>query len=201
MRTNSFTNNMNKKSNNELENILAEKSNYTDEAVQAVIWEMENRGLLEKSLIDSDEVHEKDIPVEVLKEDESSFKKFELPILYSKSAILGFTMFFSTIFGAVLLMSNLKAMKKPKARIEVLVFGIVYTIFTYFILNYIPRNFLFTLIFNVIGYVVLSEYFWNKYLGKDLKLEKKQISKPLIISLLISTLLVFIILLPVILAA
>ena len=53
-----------------------------------------------------------------------------------------------------------------------------------------------TLILNYIGYEVLSEFYWNKELGKDLNYEKKQITKPLIISLLITFFLVFLIFLP-----
>jgi hypothetical protein len=114
-----------------------------------------------------------------------------VPVLYSKKAIQGFSIFFSTLFGVFLLMSNLKKMHKSKARIEVLVFGIVYTLFTVVLLNYLPTTFFLTLIFNFIGYAVLVEYYWNKSLGKELQYQKKQISKPLIISLLILGFVVF----------
>ena len=50
MNTNSFTLKMSKKSKQELEKIYEEKSKYTEEAVQSVIWELENRNLIEKSL-------------------------------------------------------------------------------------------------------------------------------------------------------
>ena len=89
-------------------------------------------------------------------------------------------------------MSNLKEMNKPKARMQVLVFGIVYAIFSSFLLNYLPRIFFISIIFNIIGYVILVEYFWNKNLGKDLEHKKKQIWKPLIISLLFSLIMLFI---------
>jgi hypothetical protein len=51
MRINNFTQNMLKKSNAELEHILEAKDIYTDEAIQAVIWELENRNLIEKNTI------------------------------------------------------------------------------------------------------------------------------------------------------
>lgn len=202
MRINNFTNNMSKKSNKELEHILEEKSIYTDEAIQAVIWEMENRGLIEKKAIESEEVLideeiiDKDIPAKILKEDESPFEELQLSILYSKRTIQGFTIFFTTIFGAILLMSNLKEINKPKARTQVLVFGITYTVFSVILLNFLPRMFFITLLFNLIGYAVLVEYFWNKNLGKDLEYRKKKIWKPLIISVLITVALVFIQFLP-----
>ena len=202
MRTNNFTLKMSKKSNTELETILIEKDHYTEEAIQAVIWELENRNLIEKTevpyletpeKIDSEEVS---IPKEDIENNESPFEELVLPVLYSKKAIQGFTILFSTIFGVVLLMSNLKAMNKPKARVEVLVFGIMYTVFTYVLLNYLPKMLFITLLFNFIGYAVLSEYYWNKNLGKYLEHRKKEIWKPLIISISITVLLIFLILSP-----
>lgn len=192
MRTNSFTNGMLKKSNTELQIILDEKNKYTDEAVQAVIWELENRNLIEKGSIklqiipleNQNALEEKKILLDNKKG--SVFEELVLPELFSKKAILGFTIFFSTLFGAILLMRNLRKMNKQKARIEVLLFGVGYTLFTGFLLNYLPKMFFITLIFNFIGYLVLIEYFWNKNLGKDLEIRTKSITKPLLIFLLIS---------------
>ena len=56
--------------------------------------------------------------------------------------------------------------------------------------------FFITLIFNLIGYAVLSEFFWNKNLGKELAYNKKKIWKPLFISTLILFLVVFLQFLP-----
>ena len=197
MRTNSFTKKMSVKSNTELENIFENKSDYTDEAVQAVIWELENRNLIEKTDISyletqvNSKIAETSVPKDDLEDDESPFEELVLPILYSKKAIQGFSILFSTIFGVVLLMSNLKAMNKPKARVEVLVFGIAYSIFTVILLNYLPKMFFITLLFNIIGYAVLTEYYWNRNLGKDLQYRKKEVWKPLIISISIIVLLIF----------
>ena len=196
MRANNFTQNMLKKSNAELENILEDKKTYTDEAIQAVIWELENRNIIEKGSITHNPVNlEKDVLIEEKELEkanhEASSEATVLPILYSKRAIQGFTIFFSTLFGAVLLMSNLKKMNKPKARVEVLVFGISYTFLTIILLDYLPKTFFLTILFNLVGYAVLVEYFWNKNLGKELQHQKKQISKPLIISFAILGLLVF----------
>jgi hypothetical protein len=188
---------MSVKSNTELENIFENKSDYTDEAVQAVIWELENRNLIEKTDISyletqiNTDIAETSTPKEDLENNESPFEELILPILYSKKAIQGFSILFSTIFGVVLLMSNLKAMNKPKARVEVLVFGIAYSIFTVILLNYLPKMFFITLLFNIFGYAVLTEYYWNRNLGKSLQYRKKEIWKPLIISISIIVLLIF----------
>lgn len=206
MRTNSFTNIMSKKSNAELETIIQEKSNYTEEAIQAVIWELENRDLIEKDEIKLEvtskniEQIEDNISDNVDEKNASSFEEFETLTLYSKNAILGFSIFFSTLFGAVLLMSNLKAVKKPKERMQLLVFAVVYTMLSVVLLNYLPKSYFTTLIFNLLGYMILTEFFWNKYLGKDIEYTKKRISKPLIISFLILVVLLFFQFLPQMLA-
>ena len=195
MRTNTFTLKMSKKSNAELEGIIQDKSSYTEEALQAVIWELENRNLIEKDEIILEEtaaVEGVQISEKINKNNESVFEEFENPILYSKKAVQGFTIFFGPLFGAVLLMFNLKAVNKPKARMQVLVFGIGYTLFSFVGLNYLPKMFLITLIFNVIGYVVLVEYFWNQNLGKELQYTTKEITKALIISLLFTLIMLFI---------
>ena len=195
MRKNTFTLKMSKKSNAELEGIIQDKSSYTEEALQAVIWELENRNLIEKDEIILEEtaaVEGVQISEKINKNNESVFEGFENPILYSKKAVQGFTIFFGPLFGAVLLMFNLKAVNKPKARMQVLVFGIGYTLFSFVGLNYLPKMFLITLIFNVIGYVVLVEYFWNQNLGKELQYTTKEITKALIISLLFTLIMLFI---------
>jgi hypothetical protein len=205
MRTNNFTQNMLKKSNAALVHILEDKDTYTDEAIQAVIWELENRNIIEKgSIIHNPVLLEKDILVEEKEIEDipaASIEELAIPTLYSKRAIQGFTIFFSTLFGAVLLMSNLKKVNKPKARMEVFIFGIGYTFLTILLLNYLPKTFFLTMVFNLIGYAVLVEYYWNKNLGKELKHQKKQISKPLIISFSILMFLVFLQFLPTILGS
>ena len=198
MRNNSFSKKMKSKSDQELETIFDKKDNYTDEAIQAVIWELEDRKLIEKSevsfvesQIKNEEIIETDID-----ENKSPFEDLELPFLYSKKAIQGFTIFFSTIFGAVLLMSNFKATNNLKARNQVLIFGIGYTILSTIFLNFLPRMFFLTLLFNFVGYAILIEFFWNKTLGKDIEYRKKQIWKPLIISIAILIVFVLIQFLP-----
>lgn len=51
--------------------------------------------------------------------------------LYSKNVICAFTILFSTLFGALLLMFNLKRLKKTKAGMWVFAFGVLYSIFSW----------------------------------------------------------------------
>jgi len=200
MNTNSFTKNMRLKSNKELETILKKNNDYTQEAIQAVIWEMENRNLIDKSDVlyknTFKENNQIDTDEKNLDNNENPSKDLILPVLYSKRAIQGFTIFFTTIFGAVLLMYNLKEMNKLKERNQVLIFGIVFTILSAILLNYLPKIIFTTLLFNLIGYAVLIEFFWKNNIEKELEYAKKEVWKPLTISIIIVLLLLFLQLLP-----
>ena len=188
------------KSNKELETILKKKNDYTQEAIQAVIWEMENRNLIDKSDVlyknTFKENNQIDTDEKNLDNNENPSKELILPVLYSKRAIQGFTIFFTTIFGAVLLMYNLKEMNKLKERNQVLIFGIVFTILSAILLNYLPKMIFTTLLFNLIGYAVLIEFFWKNNIEKELEYAKKEVWKPLTISIIIVLLLLFLQLLP-----
>ncbi|MDR5589071.1 hypothetical protein [Christiangramia sp. SM2212] len=108
-----------------------------------------------------------------------------LPELYSKRVITIFSILFSTIFGAVILMSNLKNKGEKKGRMQVLIFAIIYTIGMILSLNSISSTKL-TLPLNALGAIILNEYFWNRYLGKDIQFEKKSWVKPAIISITVT---------------
>ena len=162
-------------------NLIGEHTDYnngfvfpaaTDKGMYAAIEKSESNYI--ETTLETDLVESK-TSKKGLEKNESPFEELVLPTLYSKKAIQGFTIFFTTIFGAVLLMKNLKEMNKPKARIQVLVFGIIYTLISGIILNLIPKSIFLTLLFNLIGYAVLVEFFWNKNLGKALKYRNKQI--------------------------
>lgn len=107
------------------------------------------------------------------------------PQLYSKRVILAFSILFSTIFGAVILMSNMKKLQNTKARLQVLLFGILHSVGQVFTLNTLESTNL-SLPLNILGGVVLNEYFWNRYIGKEQEYLKKSWLKPAIISGLIT---------------
>ena len=106
----------------------------------------------------------------------------QLPRLYSKRLITTFSLLFSTIFGAVILMSNLKQAGENKARLHVLFFGILYTLAAGYTITVLQVQGFFAIFANFIGSMVLNEYFWNSYLGKELEYEKKSWRKPALIS-------------------
>ena len=118
----------------------------------------------------------------------------DLPKLYSKRVIYAFSIIFSTLFGTVLLMSNLKRTGNKKGWYEVLIFGIIYTAGLLITAASMNMETNIGLPLNVIGALILNEYFWNRYIGKETKFEKKKWHKPAIISLVITLPLIYVIL-------
>ena len=110
----------------------------------------------------------------------------ELPQLYSKRLILIFALIFSTIFAAVLLMSNLKSLGKRRESYLVLFFTVFYMMAAVILIQVLGLPPDLTFVANVIGAAILNEFFWNKYIGRDQEFQKKSWVKPAIISLLIS---------------
>lgn len=105
------------------------------------------------------------------------------PLFYSKGAIRAFSLIFSTIFGAVLLSSNISG---NKGKWIVIGFGVIYTTATIIIMNLIPPNTFYVLILNTAGGLGLTSTFWNKYIGQDTEYRTKPIWKALIISIIIT---------------
>ena len=107
--------------------------------------------------------------------------------IYSKQAIMGFSVFFTTIFGGILLMQNLRDLNKKKEANIVLGISIVYTIISMIMVNLIKSTSSSKAIFfNLIGGSILSYYFFSKHIPNEEQLEKKKIWKPLIISIIIA---------------
>jgi drug/metabolite transporter superfamily protein YnfA len=108
----------------------------------------------------------------------------DAPQLYSPRAIWGFSVFFTVIFGAVLLAINLT---DRKSKLIVIGFGALYTTIAILILNLLPKaNTGITIGLNMGGALLLTSLFWDKYVGAETKFRTKQIWKPLIISILIA---------------
>jgi len=185
---------MNGKSEEGLIDYLNNFNKYTPEAITAAVDELKRRG---RSFND-EELNEINIKIQNSTNAESeedtlfasdSWKKSVVtdtnaPLLYSKGAIRAFSLLFSTIFGAVLLSSNINVTKRKWI---VIGFGIIYTIMTIIIVNLIPSNLIWVLFLNNAGGLGLATTFWDKYIGKEIKYRAKPIWKPLLITIIITT--------------
>ncbi|WP_445712292.1 hypothetical protein [Flavobacterium sp.] len=195
MNENKYVEKFQNKTDSELEYILENKEKYNEQAIFASIQILKDRngktGELE-SVESEIEVAKESKVVAQGKAVEEDKKKGNItddpnaPELHSKGVIMVFSGLFSTIFGAVLLMFNMKQTDNPKGRIQVLAFGILYTVATLLVVNLLNIKGNIALIFNIGGGGILTEYFWNQFIGKELKHRKRSWIKPAIISVLIT---------------
>lgn len=110
--------------------------------------------------------------------------------IYSKKVVWAFSVFFTSIFGGILLMQNLKEAGNKKAAYLILFYSVIFTVVTAVIVDSLKVNSsMLPIMGNMIGGAILSEYFFQKYFPNHESYEKKKIWKPLIISLLISAVL------------
>jgi hypothetical protein len=195
MNENKFIEKFQHKTDSELEYILENKQSYNEQAVSASIQILKERN--GKSI----ELESAENEIEVAKEKkeiiqrkvvEEEKRKSNItddpnaPELHSKRVIMVFSGLFSAIFGAVLLMYNMKQTDNKKGQIQVLIFGILYTILTLTIITLLDIRGNIALIFNIAGGGILTEYFWNKFIGKEFKHRKRSWVKPAIISVIIT---------------
>ncbi|RYZ94692.1 MAG: hypothetical protein EOP47_27340 [Sphingobacteriaceae bacterium] len=123
-------------------------------------------------------------PAETEQEEEYNEDANDVEI-YSKQAILGFSIFFSTIFGGVLMMQNLRDAGYKKMGYTVLAFSIAYTLLAIVLAAVLGGNIKYIgMILNLIGSAILTEYFFNKYFPGD-NHNPKPIWRALAISVLI----------------
>jgi len=111
----------------------------------------------------------------------------KLPKIYSKKAILGFSIFFSTLFGGVLLYKNLIEAKKKTEAYIVLGVSILLTFIAIFLgtLQENPKS-SYAYLCGLIGGSILAYYFFPKYFPNEEQYEKKPIWIPLIIGIAIT---------------
>lgn len=119
----------------------------------------------------------------------------EKPAIYSKWAILGFCMFFSPIFGGVLLRQNLIDIDKKTEGNMVLFVSILMAIFAAAIASMPFGGFGVTAVVNFIQGAVLVEYNFKRHFPDETQFEKKAIRKPLAISMFVVLLMMFLLIL------
>ena len=118
----------------------------------------------------------------------------DLPELFSKTLILIFAILFSVLFAAVLLVLNLRRLGKKTQALWVLLFTFGYLVLTALILQMTGLNASWTFVANVLGAAILNEFFWNKFIGRDLEYQRRGWIKPILIAILIAMLFFFLVL-------
>ena len=195
MGENRFLKKFESKSDSELERIINDKETFVEQARIAAIEILKERNghteSTEKAETEMKAAQEKKVVAQQQVAEEEKKKSFvtddlEAPELHSKRVITIFAAIFSTIFGAVLMMQNFKEVGNNKARNQVLVFGILYTIASILIINALNIQANLAIVLNFGGAAILTEFFWNKQLGKEIKYRKRSWVKPAIISVIIT---------------
>jgi len=117
--------------------------------------------------------------------------KGPLPILFSQTAILAFTIFFSPLFGGILLALNIKTVKKPGIW-QVVSLSLIFTAISGFVTYYLlPPGSFFAILIPIIFALLMSELIWTRFIGKKVDYERKSIAIPLLIAVLIAIPLVY----------
>jgi hypothetical protein len=195
MSENMFLKKFESKSDNDLERIIQDKSKYVEQARKAAIEILTKRNGQTDSIVKAETeiraAQERKMAVQHKVREEDKKESFvtddpDAPELHSKKTITLFACIFASIFGAVLMMQNFKEVGNIKARNQVLVFGILYTLVSVLIINAIDLQMNLALPLNLGGAGILTEFFWNNQLGKEIRYRKKNWVKPAIISVIIS---------------
>ena len=120
--------------------------------------------------------------------------------IYSKWAILGFSIFFSPLFGGILLMINLRAIGFKRQATSVLLFAIIYQFVSTAVIASVmklPPNInsialfqntqfvVYSLVAQIVGGGILAEYFYKKYFPAD-HYKYRSVWRPLAVILIIT---------------
>jgi hypothetical protein len=201
----SFLNEVKLKSAEELKDIAVNFNIYRGALVAAAKQELSNRGieLSEEEKLKIEELKNK--RKQAAFENVNSNRTWHLfntnwklnivadvnaPQLYSRQVINIFSILFSVLFGGVLLAINLKTVNHKKAILPVLIYSIGYNVLMIYVINYminsIPASRTgLTLVFNMLGAIILYNFFWGRYIGKDFRYRTKPFWIPLLIGILI----------------
>jgi len=175
----------------ELKEIVFQKELYYAEARMAAVLELKSRG----EEVSDDEYKalkllvEKDKQAHIEKtrsSEQSKVKPAELPEYYSPAAVLGFSIFFSVIFGGILMFANLRKAGKKNEAVAVILMSLCIMLISAFLVHVYKVNQLVGLLTNTIGAVILIEYFWKKHLGYQTKFKRKSLTNAILISLGVS---------------
>jgi len=180
----------------ELKEYIGDFERYSPWALTAVVNELNVRGVLPDE--ESNSLYERIEKKKEIEEEQTlfsptkSWKKYivtdpNAPLLYSKYAVTSFSLFFSAIFGAILLALNTE---NKANRIKAIGVGVLFTASAILISYIIPYPSLYVLGINGFGGYLLSTEFWNKYIGRETKYRTKPIWIPLLISIIITALLI-----------
>ena len=165
---------------------------YVPEAVLAAVAELQNRGCVfsaaELATLEPERqaVRQAAAITAAVPDEEDIIPATEAPRFYSPGAIFGFSIFFSLIFGAALLATNIRQVGNRKGSWVVVIFSLLYMLLEGVLFWQLKQSSSWSILaFNLTGAFILNYYFWPKYIGPQLTYEAKPIWRALLISMLI----------------
>ena len=186
-----YANKMAKKTELELLEYFNNHQKYVPVAVLAAVAELQKRGHLfteaELAILEPERqvVQQATQAEAVAREPEAENEETgEVSRLYTPNAIVGFTIFFSLIFGAMLLATNIRETNNRRGSWVVIGFSVAYMAVEV-ILFQLYQSVMLTMVMKLIGALILNFYFWPKYIGLERDYEAKPIWRALLISILI----------------
>ena len=197
---NKFEEQVKTKSDQQLKELLVNNHKFQEELVVAVRKELQTRGVElngeEKERMEAnmnlalkrEAEEEGDWSIMNPKFEKNIVEDPEAPELFSRRAIFGFTVFCSVLFGGVLFCINLNRLNKNQHIPLVLIFSIVTTALIWMIPGGVQTKGTFVTGINALMSIVLYNYFWGKYIGKDLQYRTKSIIIPLVIGIVLALL-------------
>lgn len=183
------------KTDSQLKYYLEHVDKHTSEGVRTALAELKSRNVELPEDID-ERTEEKIRLLENAKYDsikgwsKNVIEDIDAPEYYSQTAIYIFSIFFSVLFGSVMMAINLK--NSQKQWVWPILFGLVFTAGFIFLGQFLPNSSTgLSLIVNAIGVTIMYQIFWNKHIGKDTKYRAKPIWIPLVIGIILMVPLIY----------
>jgi hypothetical protein len=200
-----LSNEMREKSNYDLQEIIRKYPDEDKSRVIAALLELKRRDVLysedqrlledliekEKSGSPDENIPRVVTPFSIFR-DPNIVDDYNAPRLYSRFSIRFFAILFSTFFGGILMAINFSRLGKKREIIYVLAFSILYSYGVFHATTLSPENTTtITLMLNLLGSLLLEEFFWKRYIGRHFKFRRQPIAGALMIGFGISILLIY----------
>jgi hypothetical protein len=110
----------------------------------------------------------------------------DAPRLYTPQAIMGFSIAYSVLVGAILLSANTRLLK---ARLWIMAYGMMSTAVSVVAMYFIPYFIGAYFVFNAVAAFGLVPFLWNKSVGQNTKFRPRSIWLPLLLLVILPVLL------------
>jgi len=194
---NYFSKKMVNKTDNDLQDIIDNKSQFQEDAVLAAIWELEKRHKVGDDIknVESQIIKKRkdeNERIEKVKKDSNITDDPEAPLLFHPKYILIYGALFSVFAGGILMAMNFSRLGKNKFAWLTVFTALAYSVIQIITFNQIEiSSSALTIPINYLGIYLLEILFWKKQVSNDLKYRKRSIWISLIIGIVITGLLIY----------